>query len=103
METGDLILGPERVATIAILTPAQDQWFMPDEHPSTKTEKKGKNTLQTHITLLVEKSHNAKNLGPMIQRAREVPHWLQTDRPPATVEYGSHNVEDPELHPRTSD
>ncbi|KAJ3587459.1 hypothetical protein NHX12_011056 [Muraenolepis orangiensis] len=53
---GDIYLGPEGVAAAVELIEKQEQWYAmrPEKAP--------------HITLMVGKTHTAKQLGPMIQK-----------------------------------
>ena len=62
----EIYLGPEGVAAATLLDDNIDPWFQ---------------MTTPHLTLAVARHHEAKNLGPMIARARAVQEWTPTDNP----------------------
>ena len=65
MVTGDLIIGPQGVAVYAELDPDVTQWYkVQDAVP--------------HVSLMVSKDCQPKDLGPMMKASKEV-NWIKTD------------------------
>ena len=62
----EIYLGPEGVAAATLLDDNIDPWFQ---------------MTTPHLTLAVARHHEAKNLGPMIARARAVQEWTPMDNP----------------------
>nr|XP_023646965.1 uncharacterized protein LOC111833194 [Paramormyrops kingsleyae]XP_023646975.1 uncharacterized protein LOC111833194 [Paramormyrops kingsleyae]XP_023646983.1 uncharacterized protein LOC111833194 [Paramormyrops kingsleyae] len=65
----NLYVGPEGVASATLLTSEQLPWFMMGQEAV------------PHISLALHPKHQAKDLGPMVEQARETEDWVQTQIP----------------------
>ncbi|XP_072566556.1 uncharacterized protein [Paramormyrops kingsleyae] len=65
----NIYVGPEGVASATLLTPEQLPWFMMGQEAV------------PHLSLALHPKHQAKDLGPMVKRARETRDWVQTQIP----------------------
>nr|XP_023686842.1 uncharacterized protein LOC111853780 isoform X2 [Paramormyrops kingsleyae] len=65
----NIYVGPDGVASATLLTSEQLPWYIMGQEAV------------PHVSLALHPKHQAKDLGPMVKRARETQDWVQTQIP----------------------